>query len=83
MVDYTAELVSLKTELQSLPMLIMTAVAQLKTEIASLHTTQMSSDMETEAENSLTATSPHPATTELSILIAELRHDIATIVLES
>jgi len=82
-VDYMAELVSLKTELQSLCMLIMTAVVQLKTEIASLHATHTSSDMETEAENSPTATNPHPTTNELSNLIAELRHDIATIVLES
>jgi len=72
MVDYMTELVSLKTELQPLHTLIMTAVVQLKTEIASLHVTRMASDMETEAENSLTATNPHPTTNELSNLMAEL-----------
>jgi len=78
MVDYTAELMSLKTELQSLCMLITMAVAHPKTEIASLHATQTSHDMETNEENSQTATSPHPTANELSNLIAELRHDIAT-----
>jgi len=41
--------------------------------------------METDAElmDHTPATNPHLATTELSDIMAELRHDIATIVLES
>jgi len=50
-VDYAAELVSLKKELQSLHTLITTAVEQLKTDIASLHAAPMSSDMDMDGEN--------------------------------
>ncbi len=51
-VDYAAELASLKTDLNSLRTLITTAVEQLKTEIASLHATPVSNNMETEVEHS-------------------------------
>jgi len=81
--DYTAELASLKNELQSLRTLITTAVAQLKTEIASLHATPTPSDMTIDEDHSQKTTTNSPTTNELSDLIAELRHDIATIVLES
>jgi len=75
-VDYAAELASLKNELNSLRTLIATAVEQLKTEIASLHATPTLSNMETEAEHPK-ATSP-----EISDLIANLKHDIATVAIE-
>jgi len=57
-------------------------VEQLKTEIASLHATPMSSDMETDAKHYTATTNHHPITPDLPALIAELKHDIATMVLE-
>jgi len=75
-VDYATELASLKDELNSLRTLITTTVEQLKTEIASLHATPTLSNMETEAEHPK-ATSP-----EISDLIADLKHDIATVAIE-
>jgi len=76
MVDYTAELASLKNNLNSLHTLITTTVEQLKAEIASLHATPALSNMEMEVKQS-TATTP-----EISDLIADLKHDIATIALK-
>jgi len=76
MVDYAAELKSLKNNLQSLWTLITTAVEQLKTEITSLHATMALSNMETDVDHS-TETTP-----DISELIADLKHDIVTIALE-
>ncbi len=73
MVDYAAELAALKNDLQSLCILITTAVEQLKTEITSTHATPAMTAMETDTDHS---------TPELSNLIANLKHDIATITLE-
>jgi len=75
-VDYAAELAALKNELQSLRTLINTVVSQLKTEIASLHMTPASNAMETDIDHSTETTLAIPE------LIAELKHDIATIALE-
>jgi len=75
-VDYVAELAALKQELQSLRTLITTAVTQLKTEIASLNVTPASNDMETDIDH------PTDHTPAIPELIAELKHDIATIALE-
>ncbi len=75
-VDYAAELVSLKKELQSLHTLITTAVEQLKTDIASLHAAPMSSDMDMDGENHM------ENNLDIMELIAELKHDIANIALE-
>jgi len=75
-VDYAAELASLRTELQSLWNLITTTVTQLKTEIASLHPTPESNDMETDIDHS------KEITPNISELITELKHDIATIAIE-
>jgi len=75
-VDYAQELATLKSELQSLRLLITTAVEQLKSEIASTHATQPTNNMETETDQSPTIT---PA---ISDLIADLKQDIATIALE-
>jgi len=52
-------------------------VEQLKTEIASLHATPVSNNMETEVEHSAATSTP-----EISDLIADLKRDIATIALE-
>jgi len=75
-VDYAADLVALKNDLQSLCTLITTAVEQLKMEISSLHATPTMNEMETDAEKSITATP------DLSDLIADLKHDIATTTIE-
>jgi len=69
-------LAALKNNLQSLCTLITTAVEQLKTEIVSLHATLATNDMETDVDHSA-ATTP-----DLSDLIADLKHDIATVALE-
>ncbi len=79
--DYATELMSLKSEIQALRTLLTNTVEQIKSKIASIRTPP--SAMETDAEASSTATNPHPTTNELSNLMAELRHDITTIVLES
>jgi len=76
MVDYAAELAALKNDLQSLRTLITTAVEQLKMEILSLHATPATNEMETDAENCVTTTP------DLSDLIADLKHDIATTTIE-
>jgi len=75
-VDYAAELVALKNDLQLLRTLITTAVEQLKMEIASTHVIPANA-METDTDHSTTEPTP-----ELSDLIADLKHDIATIALE-
>jgi len=75
-VDYAAELVALKNDLQSLCTLITTAVEQLKTEILSLHATPVMNGMETDADKSMTTTP------DLSDLIADLKHNIATTTIE-
>jgi len=75
-VDYAADLTALKQDLQSLRTLITTAVTQLKTEIASLHVTPVSHAMETDSDH------PTDQTPEIQELIADLKHDIATIAIE-
>jgi len=75
-VDYATELAALKSDLQSLRTLITTAVEQLKLEITSMHATPDTSAMETEANHSTTTTP------EISDLIADLKHDIATIAIK-
>ncbi len=81
---YAAELLSLKAEILSIRNLITEAVAQLKSAlaanptppIAAPHVTTASSAMETDSD-STTVTTP-----EISALIADLKHDIATIAME-
>jgi len=75
-VDYAAELAALKNDLQSLRLLITTAVEQLKTEIASTHATPATNAMETDIDPSI------PPTPELSELITELKNEIATMARE-
>jgi len=75
-VDYAAELASFRSELQSLRTLITTVVAQLKTDIASLHNNQASTAMETDADH------PTETTPTISELMADLKHDIATIIVD-
>ncbi len=73
-VDYAAELVAIKQDLQSLRNFITTAVEQLTMDIASLHDAPVG-DMETN-----NASMKH--TTEISELIDDLKHDIATLTME-
>ncbi len=82
--NYAAELLSLKAEILSIRNIITKAVAQLKSALAAHPTpnttapqaTTASSAMETDTD-SATATTP-----EISALIADLKHDIATIAME-
>jgi len=84
-VNYEMELLSLKTEINSLRTIITNAVEQFKTaiaeieqhkqEIVSLHA-PVSNAMETDLDHSA------ETTTDLSDLIAELKHDIATLARE-
>jgi len=74
-VDYAKELAMLKSELQSLRTLITTAVEQLKADIASTHAPTTNA-IEMDADHSTTITP------EISHLIADLKHDIATIAIE-
>jgi len=76
MVDYAAELESLKRDLQSLCTFITTAVEQLKTKIVSIHV-PASNDLEADAE----PTMDH--TPNILEHIAELKQDIAAIVHET
>jgi len=82
MVNYVAELLSLKTEVQVLHTLITTAVEQLKNEIASLHAL-ISNEMETDAEHSLETTNNSQPNQNLPAIIAELKYGIATATLET
>jgi len=74
-VDYAAEMESLKRELQSLRTFITAAVDQLKTEIVSIHASPPSNEMEIVAEQTTEEQTP-----TILALIAELKHDIATVV---
>ena len=79
-IDYAAELVALKQDLQSLRNFITIAVEQLKTEIASIHADPVSHEMETmetDTDQSLTATKP-----DISDLLADLKQDMATVAIE-
>jgi len=76
--DYTAELESLKRELQSLRTFITTAVEQLKTEIVSIHAIPPSNEMEIVAKQTTNDQTPN-----ILELIAELKQDIAAVVRET
>jgi len=81
-VNYDAELLSIKTELNSLRDIITSAVEQIKNAIASIpvqplpSSTMETNAMETDAEKSMTTTS------DISDLIDDLKHDIATTTIE-
>jgi len=82
-VDYAAELQLIKTELATLRTLLTTAVEQMQRATESIQTSHPSSAaaMEIEADQS-TANRSKETTPELSKLINELKHDLATIALE-
>jgi len=81
---YASELLSLKNEIQALRTLLTTTVDQIKSEIASIRTTPVPSAME------IDATPPHSSNqhhhqqpNEISSLINDIKHDIATFVIET
>jgi len=83
--DYTKELLSLKTEVESLKTIIAMAVEQIKHAITSLTVTTskpVSNDMETDAD-SLETTNINPTQPDPPSLIADLKHKIATIVIKT
>jgi len=75
LVDYAAELMLLKNEIKELRNVLTTTVEHIKTEIASICTAPMLT-METDEANSENTTTDFPA------IIADLKHDIATIAIE-
>jgi len=80
-VDYAAELLSLKNEIQALRTMLTNTVEQIKTEIASICTTPVSA-METDDANSQDTTY-HQSTLDIPAIIADLKHDIATVTLKT
>jgi len=75
-----AELLSLKTALTDLRTVILAAVEQIKSTVASIPTPriQSSGDMETEDAHQLPPYNPHPTATksDISDFIADLKQDI-------
>jgi len=81
-VNYDAELLSIKTEINSLWTMITSAVKQIKNAIAAIQV-HTSTDMETDANQPMeTANTPNQAT-DLSTIIHEFKHELTTIVLET
>jgi len=81
-VDYAAELLLLKREIQALRTLLTSTVEQIKTEIASIRTNPASA-METDDATSEDTTYHNQSALDIPALITELKHDIATVALES
>jgi len=82
MVDYVAELLLLKNEIQALRTMLSNTVDQIKNEIASICTTPMSNEMETNAADSADNNHHHQSTLDIPAIIANLKHDIAKITLK-
>jgi len=82
---YAAELLSLKTEITSLRTLVTSAVEQIKSAIASLHTnsTPQSNTMENDAEHPMETKISHQPPIDMQDVINDLKHKIATIVIET
>jgi len=83
-IDYATELLLLKSEIQALRTLLTATIEQIKTEIMAIHQPQESGAMEIEATNTQNTHQPHHATSpEISSLIHDLKHEIATFVIET
>ena len=93
--EYAAELKSLKTEIAELRTLITSAVDQFKSAIASIPMQPTTSPNDQETENNPSLTPSNPSSTkameieaaqspepEISALIHELKHNIATIAIK-
>jgi len=83
--DYTVELLSLKAEIISLCNIITDALAQFKSAIASLpmQSTPLSSIMETSTNHQMDTTPCNKHNSNLTDLIADLKHKIATVLIET
>jgi len=81
---YAAELLSLKAEILSIRNIITKAVAQLKSAITAQLTPSIAAPTATTASSAMETDVPSSTfiTPEISDLIADLKHDIATIALE-
>ncbi len=82
-IDYAAELRALKTEIADLRTIITSAVAQMKSAVASLplQSTNTSNDMETEHDQE--PYNPRQSVLEIQDCVNDLKHDIATFVIET
>jgi len=82
--DYATKLMSLKTEISELRTIITSAVAQFKSAIASLPMQcNSSNDMETEPDHYKETKTSCQSVLEIQDLVTDLKHDIATFVLET
>jgi len=81
--DYAVDLLSIKTEISKLKMIIATAMEQIKNAITSLtapSSTSPSNNMDTEVDQSTAPHNPTPNSPNLSALINDLKHKIADFV---
>jgi len=83
-IDYAIKLMWLKTEISELQTIITSAVAQFKSAIASLpmQCTSHSNNMETEHDHSTETNTPSQSIHDIQDLVTDLKHDIATFVIE-
>jgi len=84
--DYANGLLSIKKEISDLKTLITTVVEQFTTAIKSLHATSSSpspsNDMDTEVNQPTAPHNPTPNSPDLSAIINELKHKLATFVIK-
>jgi len=81
-IDYAAEMRALKQEIADLRSLVTSAVAQLKDAIASLPTSHQTSDA-MDTDNAQPSHNPCHSVLEIQDCVNDLKHDIATFVLET
>ncbi len=84
-IDYATEIMSLKAELTKLQKIITEAVKQIKSTIVSLpqQSTLSDHDMETNTAYPSAPHQPCQPVIDLNDLVADLNHEIATIVIET
>jgi len=82
-IDYATEMRALKQEIADLRSIVTSAVEQIKSVVASLPKprTPTSNDMETETE--VVITNPRQSVLEIQDCVNDLKHDIATFVIET
>ena len=83
-IDYATELLLLKCEIQTLRTLLTDTVEQIKNEIAAIRPPPVSGAMEIEVTNPQNTPQHHHAiSTKISSLMHDLKHKIATFVIET
>jgi len=82
-VNYEAELMSIKTEINLLRTIITSAVEQIKTAIASIPVPILPNAMETDADQVMEPVTPPNHTPDLATIIQEFKQDLTTIVIET